>query len=165
MKNSKKTIILGLAICLGVLCELGCGKSKASKTQNNSSVAKTEVDKIFEIAGGVDKINQEAKAIFDRFGTKEDKILLESDLKDFPAICSLYNHDIRQVHVELFGETSNFAPQISIAIVRHRSLKVIHIFPPDFDVSKATNFANVSEWLKDSTCIQVAPNILVVSLQ
>jgi len=69
-----------MMICLGLFCELGCMRSEMTNAQ---------VAEMFDKAGGVDKVNEEAKIIFERLGTNESKEIFGSDLTNFPVISSL----------------------------------------------------------------------------
>src|SRR5689334_5768518 len=67
-------------ICLGFVSQFGCGRSE---------ITHSRAAEMFDKAGVVDKVNQEAKTIFDRFGTNESKNVYGSELTNFPAISSL----------------------------------------------------------------------------
>jgi len=111
---------------------------------------------MFDKAGGVDKVNQEAQVVFDQFGTNETKSLSESVAKDFPAIAALGGDS-----VVLLGQSSDMASEIAIRFGGHWHTKFIHIFPPNFNISEATNFTNVSAFLDESNYFQITTNIFV----
>ena len=110
---------------------------------------------MFDKAGGVDKVNQEAKVAFERFGTEKTKSLSGSDSKDFPAISTLGSS------VVLYGANPSMASEITIRFGTHRNTKFIHIFPLDFDASKAPKSSNVLAVLDDAKHFQIASNIFV----
>jgi hypothetical protein len=111
--------------------------------------------KLFARVGGVNKVNQEAKVMFARFGTKETRFLSESDLKNVPAISALGNS------VVLLGYSSDTAPEIQIRLDAYKRTKFIDIFPLNLDVNKAGNFLNVSACLDASRYFRVATNIFM----
>ena len=122
----------------------------------------------FEKAGGVDKINKEAEVIFRVFGTNDLFILQDygiphlndyheiknhTEITNFPAIFALGDMVMVQ------GGASNAAPEIRVRYGKHNQAKTIHIFPPNFDVDKATNSSNISAFLNDSSYLRVTNNI------
>ena len=155
MKISKTIIFLVALVCLGMLCELGCSPRK---------ITKSEAMEMFEQSGGVDKVNEEAKIIFDIFGTNAVYILQaykvphlqdypemrsHPEIKDFPAIFAL-------------GDVVTLQKaEIYIRFGVHRRAKAIHILPPNLDIDKAANFNAVSAFANESWYIRIAPNIFV----
>jgi hypothetical protein len=161
MKISKRIIFLAVLICLGILCESGCSSRKMTKS---------EAVEMFKKAGGIDKINEEAKIVFDVFGTNAVYILQDyhishlqdypeirrrPEIKDFPAIFAL--GDV----VLLQRDSSGSPPEINIRFGIHRRAKAIRIFPPNLDIDKAPNFRAVSAFTNESWYIRIAPNIFV----
>ncbi len=158
MKISKATLIFVMLTCLGVLCESGCSPPKMTKSQ---------IMEMFDKAGGVEKVNAEAKVVFEIFSTNEVYVLQDyhvPHLQDYPEIKS---------HPEITNFPAIFAlgdvvmvqrglppsvPEIYIRFGVHRRAKVIHILPPNLD---ATNFGNASAFTNESLYIRVAPNIFV----
>ena len=133
----EKPILIGVVmICLGLFCELGCMRSEMTNAQ---------VTEMFDKAGGVDKVNREAKIIFDRFGTNESKVIFGSDLTNFPAISSLGKPFFLQ------NNFSNWSAHIEIPFGTHYQRNFIFIF----------NSGSPIEFPYASRCIQVATNIFV----
>jgi hypothetical protein len=121
-----------------------------------------------EKAGGVDEVNKEAEVIFSVFGTNDVFILQDygiphlndypemkshPEIKSFPAIFAL--GDVVMVQ----GGSFNTAPEIHVRYGKHNQAKTIDIFPPSFDVNKATNFSNISVFLSDPSYLRVTNNI------
>jgi hypothetical protein len=132
-----KPILIGVVIIgLGLFCELGCKRSEMTNAQ---------VAEMFEKAGGVDKVNQEAKIIFDRFGTNESKEIFGSDLTNFPAMSSLGKPFFLQNNI------SNWSACIEIPFGTHYRRNFIFIF----------NSGSSIEFPYASRCLQVATNIFV----
>jgi hypothetical protein len=103
---------------------------------------------MFDKAGGVDKVNQEAKNIFNQFGTSDVKFLTQSNLNSFPAISSLGNS------VVLYPEsidTVKFPPHIEIRFGSHFNATTVFIFE--------TN--NIVQFKNNSGFFQVTSNIYV----
>jgi hypothetical protein len=146
MKTAKAIVFLGVIICLGILCGLGCGRSEMTKTR---------AIEMFDKVGGVDKVNQEAKVIFDRFGTNNPDFLSESDLKDFPAISALGNSvgTFPQPTVVTFHQSIkiDFPPHIRVRRGLHSNTMLIFIFEPN----------KVTELKDASSFVQVTSNIFV----
>ena len=133
----EKPIIIGVAIiCLGLFCELGCMRSEMTHAQ---------IAEMFDKAGGVDKVNQEAKIIFDRFGTNESKEVFGSDLTNFPAMSSLGKPFFLQNNI------SNWSACIEIPFGTHYRRNFIFIFNSDSSI----------EFPYASRCLRVATNIFV----
>jgi hypothetical protein len=132
----KPILIRIVIIWLGLFCELGCLRSEMTNAQ---------AVKMFDKAGGVDKVNQEAKIIFDRFGTNESKVIFGSDLTNFPAISSLGKPFFLQ------SNFSNWSAHIEIPFGTHYQRNFIFIF----------NSVSPIEFPYASRCIQVATNIFV----
>jgi hypothetical protein len=112
------------------LCLCGCSPS-----------AEQRIEKV----GGVSIINQEARVVFDRFGTKEFRFLYESDLKDCPAIAALGNS------VGLYNESPGTAAQIRVRYGSHSNTKFIFILDPRAP----------SQFKGPPGCSQIASNIFV----
>jgi hypothetical protein len=123
---------------MGVICNLGCGRSEMTSAQ---------VTEMFDKAGGVDKVNQEAKIIFDRFGTNESKNIYGSELTNFPAISSLGE----TVFFQNKNNPPGWSAHIGIPFGTHYQRNFIFIFNSDSSV----------EFPSASRCIQVATNIFV----
>jgi len=106
-------------------------------------------------AGGVERINQEARRIFAKYigNAKEGRFLDESDLKEFPAIASLGN----AWHLNLEGEArignTPLPAHISIRYGTHFHPDFISIFNPDDPLPP--KFKN------SSLFIPLAPNIFL----
>jgi hypothetical protein len=132
----KPILIRVVIICLGLFCELGCVRSEMTNAQ---------AVEMFDKAGGVDKVNQEAKIIFDRFGTNESKVIFGSDLTNYPAISSLGKPFFLQ------NNFSNWSAHIEIPFGTHYQRNFIFIF----------NSGSTIEFPHASRCIQVATNIFV----
>jgi len=105
----------------------------------------SQAAKRFAAAGGVEKVNQEAKIIFDRFGTKDFKPLDDSDLKDFHAIPALGNT------FSIWPQAKGLSAHIRVGFGYHMHYKNIYIFYPQADF----------EFKDEPSCIQIGPNIFV----
>jgi hypothetical protein len=127
---------ISIIVCLNILCGFGCGRSEMTKTQ---------VAGMFDKVGGVDKVNQEAKIIFDRFGTNESKVIFGADLTNFPAISSLGKP------IFLQNNFSNWSAHVEIPFGTHYQRNFIFIF----------NSGSPIEFPYASNCIQFATNIFV----
>jgi hypothetical protein len=120
-----------------------------------SEMTNAQVTEMFDKAGGVDKVNREAKIIFDRFGTNNPDFLSESDLKDFPAISALGNSvgTFLQPTVVTFHQSIkiDFPPHIRVRRGLHSNTMLIFIFEPN----------KVTELKDASSFVQVTSNIFV----
>jgi len=103
-----------------------------------------QAKKMFEKAGGLEKVNQEAKVIFDLFGTNESTVIYGQSLTNFPAISSLGSPIFLQTN-------SGWSTHIEIPFGNHRQRSFIFIFNP----------ANPVKFPYASRCIEVATNIFV----
>jgi hypothetical protein len=118
-----------------VLCGLGCSRSEMTKAQ---------VSEMFDKAGGGDKINQEAKIIFDQYGTNISTVIYGQQLTNFPAISLLSSSVYLQTN-------SGWSTCVEIPFGSHYQRNFIFIF----DTSDAIEFPLASN------CIAVATNIFV----
>ena len=146
---------ISFAICLGIFCGLGCGRSES------------ETKALFDKVGGVAEINKEAKSIFEIFGTNQvydlqgfDQSMLSyypevmtnhPDISNFPAIFALGKSAM------LLGGATNQTAWIKINFGTHRNGGEYLIFPPGFDVNTDTHFAS---YLGDPNYFLVASNII-----
>lgn len=137
MKIAILVMIFGM-IAIGFLYDLGCRSPETKKKR---------AMELFEKVGGVDKINHEARNIFDQFivHSKEAKFLGESDLKAAPAISMIGSS------VGTYPQSSEFPAHIRIRYGSHDRTKFIFIFDPD----KPPDLKDVSSF------IQVTSNIFV----
>jgi hypothetical protein len=71
---------ISTAVCLGILCGLGCGRSEMTKDK---------AEALFNEVGGAREIDREAKAIFDHLGTNVSTAIYGESLTKFLAISSL----------------------------------------------------------------------------
>ncbi|MGA2028722.1 MAG: hypothetical protein ABSG87_01425 [Verrucomicrobiota bacterium] len=127
--------LISSAICMGIVCGLGCGRSEMTKAQ---------VSEMFDKAGGADKINQEAKIIFNHYGTNISTVIYGQQLTNFPAISSLSSSVFLQTN-------SGWSTCIEIPIGSHYQKSFIFIFDPD----------DAIEFPYASSCIAVTTNIFV----
>jgi len=104
-----------------------------------------QVIDLFDKAGGVDKISQEVKNIFDQFSTNKSKVIFGSNLTNFPALSLLGKPLFLQ------NNSSNWSAHIEIPFGTHSQRDFIFIFNPGIPV----------EFPYASRCIQVATNIFV----
>jgi hypothetical protein len=132
MKILKPTFIL---VCIGILCGFGCGRPEMTTAQ---------ASKLFENAGGLEKVNQEAKIIFERYGTNVSTVIYGQSLTNFPAISSLCSSVFLQTN-------SGSSTHIEIPFGTHYQRNFIFIF----------NSQGSIEFPYASNCIQVASNIFV----
>jgi len=93
--------------------------------------------KLFETAGGINKINSEARWLFDHKGDTNDNyaFLFPDDLNNSPAILSLYStcktysgRDYSGTSIAIFPEDGR---HLEIKFGNHWSLKHIYIFDPN----------------------------------
>jgi hypothetical protein len=94
----------------------GCHPGNAK----NATMRKAE--KLFNKAGGIEKVSQEAKIMLTRFGAEDYKVLTNWELKDFPAISALGNM------VAVRGSKSGYPAQIRIRYGNHFRTKFILIY-------------------------------------
>jgi hypothetical protein len=91
-----------------------------------------KAQKLFDSVGGVDAVNREARILFDRFATNNWWFLDSKDLKNTPAISSLYSICENYSGKTYSGTSMAFDPQsgrsIEIKFGNHWSLKWIYIF-------------------------------------
>ena len=104
-----------------VLCGSGCNRSGTSGP--DSLLVKTE--KMLGETGEVDKINQEAKVIFARFGTDRTWGIEGLELKGFPTIAAL------GYPVIILARTPACPAYISVRYGSHQHTKFIFIFNPN----------------------------------
>jgi len=133
MKILKPTFIL---VCIGIFCGFGCGRPEMTTTQAN---------KLFENAGGLEKINQEAQIIFKSYRTNVATVIYGQSLTNFPAISSFGG--------SIFFQTNNsgWSTHIEIPFGTHYQRNFIFIF----------NSESPIEFPYASNCIQVTSNIFV----
>jgi hypothetical protein len=111
-------------------------------------MTESQIVTMFENVGGAAKVDQEAKGIFNRFGTSEVTLLTKSNLNNCPAISSLGNS------VVLYPESidaGKFPPHIEVRFGSHFNAKTVFIFE--------TN--NVVQFKNDPRIFQIASNIYV----
>jgi hypothetical protein len=112
-----------------------------------------KAQKLFETVGGVNKVDREARILFDRLGTNESTLLYPKDLTNSPAISSLYsiceNYSGRKYSGTSVAIFPDYGRHIEIKFGNHWSLKRIYIFDP----AGALTFNRPSDWF------QVASNI------
>jgi len=85
--------------------------------------------------GWIVNVDQEARNIFDRFGTNEDKFLYDYDLRDSPAIKALGNGFALRV------EDSMYSRRIRIRYGTHRRTRFVLIFDPRATTTPRLNSA------------------------
>ncbi|MGH7975352.1 MAG: hypothetical protein ACREC8_01680, partial [Limisphaerales bacterium] len=100
--------------------------------------------KIFQKAGGIEKVEQESKILFNQVGTN-DYWLHSSDKTNFPALSSLGNVSVNH-------------NQINIRFGSHFHTKFITIFPnaPTIDQMSVGNNQEYYKEYYTSRCVQVA---------
>ena len=133
MNISTTMKILLVGISFGVL---GCSPSQT--TQNQAL-------EMFEKVGGLQRVNQEARAIFDQFGTNESKELFGPVLTNYPALSALGKPLFIQ------SGTRGYSGRIEIPFGSHYQRRFIFIFNPNIPV----------EFPYVANCIQVATNCFV----
>jgi hypothetical protein len=128
--------IISVFICIVIVLVLADTLGFLWHPKMNAEKMLKRVDNV----GGLNELNQEAKIIFDRFGTNEWKCLDESDLKNFPAISALGNS------VGIFPESADDPTKVSTHIrIRYGShfyTKLIFIFQTEPEALRATNIIN-----------------------
>lgn len=133
--------ILALTVCLVVLAVFVYWYSGGFRSETTMSAT---VEKIREV-GGMAKVDQETKTIFDRYGTAEFRPLDNSDLKEFPAVSGLGNT------FSIWPDASGCSGHIKVRYGYHMHAKTIWIFDP----KKPLVFDGAS------ACIQVSSNIFI----
>jgi hypothetical protein len=133
VKNSVIRIIFVVLICFGMP---GCGPSE---------ITRSEALKMFTEVGGVQRVNQEATVIFDRFGTNESAELFGLELTNYPALSALG----KPLFVQ--AGSNGYSSRIEIPFGSHYRRKFTFVFNPNGPV----------EFPYASRCIQVATNIFV----
>jgi hypothetical protein len=140
--------IISVFVCIVIILVLANGLGFLWHPKMTARTVLKRIDKV----GGLNELNQEAKIIFDRYGTNEWKFLNESDLKDFPAISALGNS------VGIFPESADdptkVPTHIRIRYGSHFYTKLIFIFQTEPEVLRATNIINAP------FTFQVSSNIL-----
>jgi hypothetical protein len=80
-------VLIGLFVLLVVSLNVSIYFQKRSVPEMTPEKAQ----KIFETAGGIDEVNREAKALFDKLGTNDWTFLYPEDLTNSPAVFFLYS--------------------------------------------------------------------------
>ena len=111
-----------------------------------------KVLKRIDKAGGLNELNQEARIIFDRFGTNEWRFLYEDDLKNCPAISALGN--AFGYFPESADDPTKVPTHIWVRYGSHFYTKAIFIFQTEPEMLRATNLINTP------FVFQVSSNIL-----
>jgi hypothetical protein len=112
-----------------------------------SEMTESQIEAMFDRAGGVAKVNQEAKIIFERLGTNESREIFGSDLTNFPVISSLG----KPFFLQNKNNPPDWSAHIEIPFGTHYQRNFIFIF----------NSGSSIEFPYASNCIQVATNIFV----
>jgi hypothetical protein len=143
-----KTRNLAIVLSAGICLMLSFGILFAWVSRPNL-MTKEKALKLFERAGGIDKVEQEANVLFDRFGTNEYWLMRQSDSTNFPAISALGN-----------SVSLDANQPITIRFGGRFHTKSIYIFPSNLDLSKipATSLAY---YTNASRCIRITNNIFV----
>lgn len=94
-----------------------------------SEMTKEKAEHLIGSAGGISKINLEASAIFQRYGTMElgGLSLFRPEITNYPAIAVLLSNSVPKSFL-IVPETPGEPPQISILYGPHSRLKCIRIF-------------------------------------
>jgi hypothetical protein len=109
---------IGIVVWGGMLLLAGCDDAFINP--------KSEVVQRLQKAGGVDKVNKEAMAIFDRYRTNEPVWFFGPRLQEVPTIASLSDNE--RVILEQRGDTNRTC--INVAYGSHRNTKVLLIYDP-----------------------------------
>lgn len=158
MKNLSVSMVSVLALSCGIMLGSGC---------NRANMKESEVTAMFDKVGGIAEINEEASAVFRVFRTNQIYILQDYGvpcMRDYPEI---------KTHPEITNLPALLAlgdlvmvqrpnppslPQIYVRSGVHRRARVIHILPPDVEV---TDLQNMSTFMNQALFMRVAPNIFV----
>lgn len=132
----KPPMVMAILLVLIFLGLTGCSPSKMTQEQALEMFAK---------AGGIQRVNQEAKIIFDRFGTNESTELFGLALTNYPTLSALGKPLFIQ------AGTNGYSSRIEIPFGSHYGKRFIFVFNPNGPV----------EFPYASRCIQVATNIFV----
>jgi hypothetical protein len=125
-------IVVGCGILGFVLCSVVLNLI----LNQNSELTESQIAAMFGKAGGVDKVNQEAKSIFDRFGTSKITVLTISNLNDFPAMTALGNSVI------LWPESvdgGKVPPHIEVRFGSHFNTRFVFIFETNYVAQLQSN--------------------------
>ncbi|HVU26678.1 MAG TPA: hypothetical protein VHG71_02955 [Verrucomicrobiae bacterium] len=149
-------LIIGL-IGLYVLLVVSLNIYSYFEKRNVPEMTPEKAQKLFENAGGINKVNQEAKILLDKWGTNDLKFLYPQDLTNAPAIFSLcstlQNYSGRNYRTSVAISSRN-SRHIEINFGNHFSLKWFYIFDPS-TVGPNTNATSSSS----SDWFQVSSNI------
>ena len=119
-----------------------------------------KAQKLFETAGGIDEINHEAKALFDKLGTNDWTFLYPEDLTNSPAIFFLYSNLKSYSGREYSGTRVAIWPEhgrhLEIRFGNHWAGKEIFVF----DSSSTNTFDSPSNWYP-IPWFQISSNIFV----
>ena len=107
-------------------------------------MTKDKAAALFNKVGGADEISEEAKAVFDHFGTNVSTVIYGKSLTNFLAISSLGSSVFLQTN-------SGWSPCIEIPFGSHYQRDFIFIF----------DSRNPIAFPYASNCIQVTTNIFV----
>src|SRR2546428_6137387 len=105
--------VITYCFILGVVLGMGCNSS----TQTDNETTLIEAQNMLKKAGGEDKVKKEAKQVFARFGTEKTRFIVDSELKEFPAIAALGNS------VDIHAPSPGFPANISIRYGTHERTK------------------------------------------
>ena len=100
---------------LAIISGVSCGGPQAKRIEGVELLSKP---------GWIANVDQEARNIFDRFGTNENTFLYDNDLRDFPAIQALGNA------IRMCSEDSMYSRRIQIRYGTHFRTKFVLIFDP-----------------------------------
>jgi len=103
--------------------------------------------KMFDEAGGVDKVNQEAKILFERFGTNETMEIYGPSLTNFPALSTLG----RPLFLKNQNKPPGWSTHIDIPFGSQSQRNFIFIFDPRTAI----------EFPYASRCVELRTNIFV----
>jgi hypothetical protein len=155
--------ILGILLALIVLFVLLIVSLNISIFFQKRSVPEMTTEKaqqLFETAGGIDEINHEAKAQFDKLGTNDWTFLYPEDLTNSPAIFFLYSNLKSYSGREYSGTRVAIWPEhgrhLEIRFGNHWVGKEIFVF----DSSSTNTFDLPSNWYP-LPWFQISSNIFV----
>jgi hypothetical protein len=157
-----KTILRILVVLIGLIVLLVVSLNVSIFFQKRSVPEMTpeKAQKLFEIAGGIDEVNREAKALFDKLGTNDWTFLYPEDLTNSPAVFFLYSNLKSYSGREYSGTRVAIWPEhgrhLEIRFGNHWVGKEIFVF----DSSSTNAFYSPSNWYQ-IPWFQISSNIFV----
>jgi hypothetical protein len=153
-------VLIGLFVLVVVLFVISLNVSISFQKRSVPEMTPEKAQKLFERAGGIDEVNREAKALFDKLGTNDWTFLYPEDLTKSPAIFFLYSNLKNYSGREYSGTRVAIWPEhgrhLEIRFGNHWVGKEIFVF----DQSSTNAFYSPSNWYQ-IPWFQFSSNIFV----